>query len=527
MIQLSSLWLCLDRVTVCGYIYDAEGKYLAGTELAQYFGGVQDSADFQQRLRQANGCFAVIIRLQDAILAGVDKTRSFPLFYRISEGNLQMADKSETLAPLSLSVIRKGDKDILSEYLITGYVSGIDTLNPEIKQIPAGCYLQYAQEVKLTKYYTYQHQQAKEHSPEVLCQQLHQVHINIAMRLIASLKGRTAVIPLSGGYDSRLIAWLLKSLEYPKIIAFTYDAPGNPEAKISKRIAKHLGIPWIFVPHTRTSWYDAFWSKERKEFYSYAVNSSSSAHIQDWLAVKTMQEQELIPSDSVFVPGHSADFLQGSHLPAEFAIGHSFSKSELISQIVKSHYRLWPNPGKDDVFAFAKRIETVIDIPEKMDGFTAASLYEQWDFSQRQAKFIINSLRVYESFGYEWRLPLWDTEMLDFWSAIPLQYRPSRKLWHRYRQAYPVLSMPAFQFIPEWHIRLGQKVIRSIFGKIWDVRYARFAPYRNPIQYANQRVGNFLREGIEYPDFVKPERPLLKTDMNAIQALISIYELPE
>ena len=42
---------------------------------------------------------------------------------------------------------------------------------------------------------------------------------------------------------------------------------------------------------------------------------------------------------------------------------------------------------------------------------------------ERQAKFIVNSVRVYEFFGYAWRIPLWDRELIDFFLKVPLKYR--------------------------------------------------------------------------------------------------------
>jgi hypothetical protein len=73
----------------------------------------------------------------------------------------------------------------------------------------------------------------------------------------------------------------------------------------------------------------------------------------------------------------------------------------------------------------------------------AADLFEQWDLQERQAKFICNSVRVYEHFGYEYRLPLFDHELMAFWSRVPLTLRKNRRLYMRFareRQQLPVTS---------------------------------------------------------------------------------------
>lgn len=60
------------------------------------------------------------------------------------------------------------------------------------------------------------------------------------------------------------------------------------------------------------------------------------------------------------------------------------------------------------------------------------SLADCWNIANRQAKFIVNSLRVYEFLGYEWRIPLWDSELMNFWSKVPLKYRIKKELYDEY-----------------------------------------------------------------------------------------------
>ncbi|WP_269848621.1 asparagine synthase-related protein [Methanosarcina horonobensis] len=63
---------------------------------------------------------------------------------------------------------------------------------------------------------------------------------------------------------------------------------------------------------------------------------------------------------------------------------------------------------------------------------------EYFDSNERQAKFIINSVRVYEFFGYEWRIPLWDAELMEFFLRVPIEHRINRNLYKKIRQRLPV-----------------------------------------------------------------------------------------
>jgi asparagine synthetase B (glutamine-hydrolysing) len=237
-----------------------------------------------------------------------------------------------------------------------------------------------------------------------------------------------------------------------------------------------------------------------------------------------MRERGLIPHDSVFIPGHSADFLQGSHLPLVYATRRSITRDELLNQIIAKHYRLWPNPSNPERESFKARIQSVIQAPSNMSASEAADLFEYHDLQERQAKFILNSLRVYESFGYQWRLPLWDQRLMDYWATVPLPLRLGRKLWHLYAREYLALPIPVFNNppLPE---RIVDKTLRLLWGEVRNVRYGRFADRRNFTEYVSLKAARYLRADIEYPAFVDANKPVIRCDMNALQALIAVWEL--
>jgi len=346
-------------------------------------------------------------------------------------------------------------------------------------------------------------------------------------RLIRSLDGRTAVIPLSGGLDSRLVAVWLKRLNYPHVVCFSYGSSGNSDSTVSKAVAEYLGFPWIFLEHTRQKWYDAFQSEERREFYPYAANLCSMPHIQDWEAVRELRKQGLIPEDAVFIPGHSGDFLEGSHLPHAWQGQRVISDRELCAAVYHRHYNLWPWQRNAPQYAaqFRKDIAKTIDILPTMSVAEAVSSFEEWDWKERQAKFIVNSVRVYEYFGYEWRLPLWDTELMEFWSQVPTELRFGRKLYLDYVMAKQDIGILPARHLPKLHVRAWNKAIRILAGNIMDIRYGRFGDIRSRISYLGQTIRQYRSAEICYPAYISPSQRVLDTDLIALQALICLYEL--
>jgi len=162
--------------------------------------------------------------------------------------------------------------------------------------------------------------------------------------------------------------------------------------------------------------------------------------------VLELQREWRVPPDTVFVPGHSGDFLAGSHIPKTFAGRSALARREVLDALLNAHYSLWdwPSGMRTELRSeFDRRIEAVIGPIVDGTAEQAADAFERWDLQERQAKFICNSVRVYEDFGFEWRLPLFDHQLMDFWARVPLELRIGRQLYFefvRLRQALPVTA---------------------------------------------------------------------------------------
>ena len=53
-------------------------------------------------------------------------------------------------------------------------------------------------------------------------------------------------------------------------------------------------------------------------------------------------------------------------------------------------------------------------------------------WTERQSKFIGNSVRTYEFFGYDWWMPFWDREFVDYWSGISYENRLHKSIFKKY-----------------------------------------------------------------------------------------------
>src|SRR5205807_3818500 len=206
-----------------------------------------------------------------------------------------------------------------SEFRLTGYVTGAETLIQNLHQIPAGhCLFDDSRQQPthaLRRYYAFRHGSVASGSTEALIDALVKTHERVFRRLLHDVGNRTIVVPLSGGYDSRLIVVMLRDFGCRNVLCYSYGIDGNWEAKISRELAAHLGFRWTMVPYSAPYWRAWSATSEFQRYFRSAGNLASVSHIQDWPAVYEMHRRGEIPNDAVFVPGHSGDFLAGSHIP--------------------------------------------------------------------------------------------------------------------------------------------------------------------------------------------------------------------
>jgi len=425
-----------NSVHIRGYLY-YKHKLLKGNELANF---IQKLAfdEILRILKDVNGFFAVIKKKENKLIAVVDRLRSIPLFYGLEGKNFYLSDDPHWI--LERIADKSCDMKSQKEFLATGYVTGSDTLYKNIKQIQAGEVLLFTDNantnvnIETKRYYKYIKQSDFTENFDILLEALDDRVNNVFERLIKVLDGRPVVIPLSGGYDSRLIAVMMKEFNYENVICFSYGRPGNTESKISQQVARNLGYRWEFVPYSNKSWHNWYYSKEMQHYMLFGGGFSSVPHIQDWPAVWELKKNDRIPENSIFIPGHSADFIAGSHITNIYKIyGKVYGEEKLLKTIVNYHYNLYKWP-KRDFLVFRDKILSFLSSGEwDIETFEGlANFFEYWDWQERQAKFIVNSVRVYEFWGYDWLIPLWDNELMDFFIKVPLEYRLNKKLYDTY-----------------------------------------------------------------------------------------------
>lgn len=383
-------------------------------------------------LNELNGEYAIVIETPETVVAIVDRIRSIPLFYAMNGIGVVFSDDANYLRE---SLNSSFNEENGAELLVTGFVTGSETLFNGISQLQAGDYLRYGKtdgSLTTSHYHRFWHGNYFLDSEEELMNRLDETFVHVFQRLIESTKGLQIVVPLSGGLDSRIIVSMLKRLGVDDVICFTYGKKGDKEAEISRQVAEALGYEWHFVEYTKEKLYKCYHSEIMESYHAFSGNLIVLPHIQDFIAINELKENGKIPENSVFVPGHSGDMLAGSHIPLDYVQPQTYTFEKFLEDSLNKHHTLWKWEDEKLESLFKQRIRKSVGDISIHDNESCANAMELFDFNERQAKYIVNSVRAYEFFNYGWRLPLWDSELINFYLRVPLKYRIAQELYIKY-----------------------------------------------------------------------------------------------
>ena len=419
---------------VQGYLHH-KGRLLKGAAAGTIF-DVRGFDDFTRVVGECLGQFSVVVEKDGEIWAAVDRTRSMPLFYACDRQRLLISDDAYWVRS------QAGDNtpgDVESaELWYMLYVLGPNTLAPSVKQLCPGTAIRVFHQggdlsVEIRQYYRYLQNPPLEGDQESLLARLEEVMEDAFVRMLDSTRGRQIVIPLSGGLDSRLVACMLKRLGAPRVLAFSYGKRDNDEARVSREMAGRLGYRWQFVSFKDMNWRDVKLQSHLKQFTRFSSQLSVlPPALEDWLAIGELTRRGVLEEDAVFCPGHTAGFTSGRRALDSAAQTHD--EHELADLILQKHSpRLhWQQPDQATLDGMKAHVLDTLHGAARCGKWDPMAMLESWNWYERQSKRIIHMARSYEYWGYQWRIPLWDGALMDFWGRLPTKHRQDKALYRTF-----------------------------------------------------------------------------------------------
>lgn len=380
---------------------------------------------FAEMVKGLNGSYAIILKATDRVFVAVDHMRSIPLFYGWLQGRLLISDSAEAARRyVGASPI---DRRAAVEFILAGYVTGNRTLFKQVKQVEPGDALLFRANtttpLKISGQPSLMDSVKDVLADRGLNESLYAVLRDAFMRLLDSTGGARFIVPLSDGYDSRLILHMLNNLGKKDVLCISYGRPRTALIRSARQTARTYGYPWLFIRYSRRLWRQSLASDEIKALEPAAHNCCSVPHIQDFPAFLALKQRNLLRVNDVILPGHTtAMYLKGTD-----GVGSAETAAEAI---LKKHFSLWDWSLKSRAILSVLKPRITRQLLENGPIETAADALralEHWELRERQAKFIVNSVRTYEFFGCRWRLPLWDKALVQYWHQLPIEARKGKE----------------------------------------------------------------------------------------------------
>ena len=378
----------------------------------------KDLTNLKLLINSLNGSFMFCVKTDDSLVAVVDRLRSIPIYY------------SEDVLVDRISGCYSLDEIGKIEFLSSGYTVNNRTIFNKWKSLLPGELLYWSKqrnEIVLDRYYTHSHNINNELTEEQIREQLYEISQRVIARTVNSVQNKKVMISLSGGYDSRYIACMLKEYGIENIVAYTYGNANSYEVETSKMVAEKLGFEWNFIEYTDKLWHQMINTGIVDDFIDFSFWGDGVPCLQDIPALFELS-RKYNPKEYCILPGYCGDLFGGSYLFPYTEEG--ISPNKFGKYLYERHFTFRRNKR-------AEKSSIIKDLkPRGYEGGNlsydmCASLNEDWFIKHKVAKFVVNAVRMFEFFGYEWRLPLWDNELMELWYSVPLKYRGLEKNLYR------------------------------------------------------------------------------------------------
>ncbi|WP_372648991.1 hypothetical protein [Draconibacterium sp.] len=493
-------WSTEKNVSVTGFAWLGEEYFCGHDFLEQTQKHITDFGQFKDFVSRLNGQFSIVVKNEQETWATCCHTWSFPLFYKIDNGNFLISDQPEQLQQNNTD--KEIDTFASSYFLQFGVTPFQQTLNATITQIQPGeivCFKNNSEKVASDFAFQLHRKPSAEQTPKAIATHFRKVF----EKYYNQLKNKQIFLPLTRGYDSRLLACLLAEFGHKEVLCVTWGRKNISEKQTAQKVAEKLGFQYRFIEYNEEL-IDNF--KTDQTFIDYANYSghwSSMPYLQDYFAVKFLKEKKLINENTVALPGHPGDFLRGAHLNSSIL---DLKASKLGATLIKTlGTSLTAEP--DFRAALQKYLEENLLIQKSL---SPAEVYEIWDLRERQCKFISNSNHVYSFFGIEVLMPLFDKQNLQFFAGIDARNKNREHLYNKSLEDY---------FFKKHGVDFDLKQISdqkdSKFQNL-KTRLIKAAPHQLKTLYYPMNDGIFYREitGQLRRD-IKMKHPLIPHSYNA------------
>ena len=325
-------WYNDNNIYIIGYIYYKD-KIYEKEKLIEFLKNKDLKKNYERIINDLDGCFSIVFMEKDKYYIISDMLRCFPVFYKVEKNIVYIYDNINDFKNKKINELSK--KELFS----CNYITGSDTIYEDIYQLESHqIVIIENNKINRMSYYGFDSKFGINKKPKL--SELDKTYDKCVKDAIKYANGKKILLPLSGGNDSRLLAYYLRKNNYNNILCYTYGNKYNNEASVSKKVADYLGLPWIFINYKNESMKKKYNNKKvYKEMVDYCARGYSEPLIQEWEAIDYLKRKKIIDENCVVMPGYTNDMLCGSHIYSESLTKEKYTVNDVIEFIKKFHYR--------------------------------------------------------------------------------------------------------------------------------------------------------------------------------------------
>lgn len=346
-------------------------------------------------------------------------------FYNIENGIIsndfsyilkQMNDKSSTIA-------------LISELLCSGYVFGRDMPHPKIKKLlPGEILVNRKSKLAPSRYHSIDQNKEYISDKEILITEYDKIFNNIFRDLKVTHNSRPIILPLSGGYDSRLLALMLYKHDFDNVYSFTDNTQSSYDIPRSELISNKLGFEWEEFNIQREDIRRIYKSSVREEVKNMSGNyPSHHPKPHSSLRVKYVSDSDRFPNKGLFLGGlNPAD---GVSIPKPFLKKEYISKDLIANHIINNNTGMLDDLPEESYNILYKKFVDDIDNGDQVRRETADS--------ELLSHYYIKSANVgqylfADFLGYDHVNILRDKRWYGLYNRTPIKFKYNRKIFEEY-----------------------------------------------------------------------------------------------
>lgn len=425
-------WYTENGISVRGYfqLKTAPAVIYRGDSAVAYLSAAESFEALMSLLEAVDGVFSLIVAQKNEVWAAVDRARSMPLYYDVN--GTTISDDSKSLR--TRLNIKKEHTDPLrmAELMASGAVSACYTVYKEIRQIPMASAIQWKNGEMNTKTYYNHMSPIVQYSRETALGVLRHTAESAMDNIIKVIAGRPVVLSLSGGYDSRFIACMLKDRGIEQVYCYTYGVENSFEVAQSKKVAEALGYTWVCVTYTEDDIVNQL-NEDGQAYIDTCYQHDFITYLQNYIAVKRLHEGGWFPANAVFLTGLCHDMPTGAYVEDPEKVPYTITADGVASFTMDYRfvrYRLRKNARETYLADLRQQIDAIDREISSYQDFVQVADVLNTGFDHSRRFLAMN--HSHEFYGYEWLLPCWNQQLLDFWYSLPYMFRIHQNLYEEW-----------------------------------------------------------------------------------------------